>query len=76
MRDKENLDKQKRQKTRNSKQKGAAQKQGSLPRRFTTNMAEAEQKGQDEVRRESGARRRRREARGTGLLWFLCRSGL
>ena len=45
MRDKENLDKQKRQKTRNSKQKGAAQKQGSLPRRFSTNMAEAEQKG-------------------------------
>lgn len=37
LRDKENLDKQKRQKTRNAEQKGVAQKQGSLPRRFLTN---------------------------------------
>lgn len=41
MNDKENLDKQKKKKRRNSSQRGTAQKQCSLPRRFSTNRTEA-----------------------------------
>lgn len=54
MNDKENLDKQKKKKRRNSSQRGTAQKQCSLPRRFSTNRTEAGAKTRMRLRKWGG----------------------
>lgn len=75
LKDKENLDTQKKKKRRNSSPKGPAQKQRSLPRRFSTNMAESRRKTRIKRGDKVGRGDEEKKLGGAGMVWSIYKNG-